>query len=336
MSEIAVEVTRNGIIESVHRADVCIVNSEGKVLFSLGDIDRITFFRSSAKPVILISNMQKGIVEKFNFNHKELAIMASSHSGGEEHIKVLESIAKKIGITRDDLACGIRPPFGKEEMHKLLLSGKEPNELHNNCSGKHMGTLAACIALNYDTSGYEKKEHRVQKDIIKTISEFSNMDTNEIIVGIDGCGFPVYAMPLKNIAYCYANLFNTKFYNGIYSKNQESLYESVKAYPEMIASHERIDSKMIKFSKGKLFGKMGAEGVFCICDYENRIGAAIKIEDGSIRALDPVVCEIIKQANLARLELLNTLSEHHYPEIKTYSGIPSGHLNPIFKLKSHK
>jgi L-asparaginase II len=95
MSEKLVEVIRSGIVESEHFGDIAVVNKNGNLLYYVGNPEQLSFFRSSAKPLILLSHLKKNIHGYFNLTLRELAIMASSHSGGGIHVEVLSGIAKK-------------------------------------------------------------------------------------------------------------------------------------------------------------------------------------------------------------------------------------------------
>ncbi len=333
MSEILVEVIRGNLVESLHRGDICVVNSEGKVINYVGNAEKVTYFRSAAKPIILVSNIQKGIVEEFKFDLKEIAIMASSHSGGKEHIEVLQSIMDKTGITEKSLGCGIRRPFGALENKELFLSGKEATQLHNNCSAKHMGILSACIYSNLDKNNYYIIEHSIQKDILEDISMFSGVEKSKIIIGVDGCSIPVYAIPLKNIALSYCNLCDLNFSNGKYSKSQNYVVSSMTMYPEMVAGHDRIDTLLMKHFGDRLIGKMGSEGVFACGLLKERIGIAIKIEDGNIRAIDPVILELLVQLNIISAKEMDELIDFWKPKILNYKGEFVGEMKAVFKLK---
>jgi L-asparaginase II len=106
MSEILVEVTRGPIVESAHRGDVAIVDSEGKLLYYAGDPYKLTCMRSAAKPVQVLPVILSGAAERFGFTDEEISLMCASHYGESFHIRTLEEILKKIGLGVEDLLCG--------------------------------------------------------------------------------------------------------------------------------------------------------------------------------------------------------------------------------------
>lgn len=333
MTEKLAEVIRNGLVESIHLGNIAVVNTEGQLIRYFGDTEQICYFRSSGKPLILLSHLKKKIKENFNLTLQEIAIMASSHSGGEKHVQTLLSIAKKLGVEKNDITCGIREPYGLKEKFELYGTGKKPTQWHNNCSGKHLANIAACKVMGWPIEGYSDFEHPVQQDILETICEFSSYPKEKIHIGVDGCGVPVFGVPLKNMALAYARIFDTSVLNGKYKEEQKLLYDAIIKHPDMVAGEDRLDTELIRETSGDHFGKMGADGVFCIHVHSKGLGIAIKVQDGGVRAVDPVVVEALKQLGTLSDEIIEKLKEYHYPPVQTWSGTRVGFINPVFKLK---
>jgi L-asparaginase II len=333
MSEKLVEVMRSGIVESVHFGDIAVVNKNGGLLYYAGNPEQAGFFRSSAKPLILLSHLLKNIHVHFNLTLRELAIMASSHSGGSRHIQVLLSIAKKLGVRESDLTCGVREPFGEKERYELYKTGKEPGQFHNNCSGKHLGNIAACKAAGFSWDSVYDPSHPVQLDVKALISDFCGLPADLVYVGVDGCGVPVFGVPLKNMALAYSRIFDTGFMNGKYADVQKLLHKAVTQNPDMIASDDRIDTQLNRLTGGDHFGKMGSDGVFCVHVHSKGIGIALKIRDGSIRAVAPAVIETLVQLKTLPSGIAEMFKDFHYPPVKTWSGKVIGRITPVFTLK---
>ncbi|MBP7175535.1 MAG: asparaginase [Thermoclostridium sp.] len=327
-----IELTRNGMVESVHDGNVAVVQENGTLTHFLGDPEQICYFRSSAKPFIVLSHLAKKIHKAFGFTLKEIAIMASSHSGGKQHVETLMSIAGKLGVQESDINCGVREPYGNNEKFELYGSGVLPSQWHNNCSGKHLGFIAACKVMGWPLDNYWDISHPIQQDILACIAEFSDTPKESIHIGIDGCGVPVFGVPLKKMALAYARLFNPDCFNGKYTEAQELLHRAVTEYPEMIAGNGRLDTDLIRMTKGELFGKMGADGVFCVHCHQQGIGIAVKIQDGGIRAVDPVVIETLSQLGILQKEMLEKMNHYHYPSVMTWTGKIIGLINPVFQL----
>lgn len=51
MSEVLTKIYRGNLIENIYRGNIAIVNTRGKITFSVGDSEKITYWRSTAKPI---------------------------------------------------------------------------------------------------------------------------------------------------------------------------------------------------------------------------------------------------------------------------------------------
>ena len=326
------EVYRGRVLESTHAGSIVAADSKGNILFTLGEPERKTFFHSAAKPLQSIAALEAGAVEKFGFDLKEIAIMMSSHSGQKEHIETLHGIMAKLGINEDTLQCGIHEPLDKEEAKELRAAGLLPTKLHCNCSGKHLSFIAASLTKGLPVEEYHFPDRILQNDVRKVISDFGRLQYEDIITGIDGCSVPVYGMPLVNMAIAYANLCSEDFLDGRYKKSQNYILSAMTMYPEMIAGRDRFDTEAMKFFGDRLITKMGAEGICCIGLVGKGTGIAIKIEDGSARAVEPVALETLLQMKILSQDEAVKLEKHRKPQILSHKGEKIGEVVADFKL----
>lgn len=333
MPEKLVEMIRSGLVESIHEGNIVVAAFNGNVIYELGDSNRVTYFHSSAKPIQGIAMLEAGIAEKFGLDLKEIALMISSHSGEKEHIEVLKSLMKKIGVGEEALECGIADPVSKDVLKELFSVGLSITKLHCNCSGKHLGFIAASKAMGYPPEGYHKADHPMQRSVGKVVAEFSGAKPDLITNGIDGCSVPVYGIPLKNMAISYANLCNPGFMGGKYNKSQNYITSAMTMYPEMIAGKGRIDTELMKRCGSRVLGKIGAEGVYCAGILGKGIGVAIKIEDGSSRAVGPAIMELLLQLKVITGDEAESMKEFWNPPVLNNKGEVTGEIKPVFKLK---
>src|SRR5690606_32287568 len=77
-----------------------------------------------------------------------------------------------------------------------------------------------------------------------------------------------------------------------------ALSEAIAAEPYYLAGSERFDTRLIEVTEGKVIGKMGAEGVFALTLPGQGLGLALKVADGSERALYPAVTEVLRQLDI--------------------------------------
>jgi len=328
-----VDVIRASTVECSHRGDMVVVNSGGEVLYKLGDPEHLTFLRSASKPLQAIAALELGIAQEYNLDLKDIALILSSHSGEKQHIEALKGLMKKIGVDEDALRCGVHEPLNKDAASELAASGRLPSKLHCNCSGKHLGQIAASKLKGMPVESYYKPEHGIQADIQKVISDFSGFPVENIIKGIDGCGVPVYGVPLKNMALAYANLCDAKFMDGKYNKSQNYVIGAMTMYPEMVGGTGRFDTELMKNFGDRVIGKFGDEGVYCVGLPGKAVGLALKIEDGNGRAVGPAILETLLQMEVIRKDEIERMKTFWNTETLNHKGEKVGEIRAVFKIR---
>jgi len=328
-SEPVARVIRGETVESVHFGSIAVVDSDGKLLYSLGDPYFITYLRSSAKPFQAIAVVESGAAKAFDLTPAEIAIIAGSHSGEEKHIETVRSILEKIGLGLEHLKCGIQTPIG--------LSDSVPNPeekytvLHHNCSGKHAGMLAMAKFKNLPVEDYISPTHPVQELITRTISEICAYPVDKIGIGIDGCSVPVHALPLYNMAYGFARLVTPNSFSPAKAQAVSLVYMAMMDHPDMVGGTGRFDTVIAETKGEKIVAKAGAEALECFALPDRNWGAAVKIIDGSKRALFPVTIELIYKLGVRAKS--DDIVKFHRPVIKNWRDIEVGRIEPGFEIK---
>ena len=105
-----VEALRGGIVESLHRGAVAIVDADGAVHTALGDIDRPIFPRSAVKVLQALPLVASGAADKLQLTDEELSLACASHGGEERHVKTAMSMLAKAGVDFQSLECGTQWP----------------------------------------------------------------------------------------------------------------------------------------------------------------------------------------------------------------------------------
>lgn len=298
MTYFRVLIKRGDLIESSHEAKCLVKNSNFKILLSTNNDKDLVYPRSSIKIFQALPLIISDAHNKFNLNLMNLAIACSSHCGELQHIRVLTDWINKIGLSFNSLKCGTHNPLNLESSNRLLLSGNMPTQLHNNCAGKHLAMLTGCLANKMQYKNYIKFNHPYQKLIRNSLEYFMNSKINKRCIGIDGCSAPQYAFSITSLANSMVNLAMTKNNNSIYSDPVKLLLKAIIKFPELIGGKNRFDTEVIKHTKGKIFCKGGAEGVFLFSDISKNIGGIIKVIDGNERAVPPIAMKIFKKLNL--------------------------------------
>jgi L-asparaginase II len=331
MKEDAVIAYRNNVVESIHRVAVALVDSSGKLLYSTGDPSFITFLRSSAKPFQAVPVVESGAAEAFGFSQKEIAIIAGSHNGERKHVRVVQSILKKIGLNKSYLQCGTHVPHYYTALG-LIPPKKKFSPLEHNCSGKHAGMLAICVYKGWNLKNYLDPKHPVQKLDLKTISELCEYPEKKIGIGIENCGAPTFALPLRNMAIGFAKLRSFRSKREILSQSLQVVADSMWKYPDMVSGRGRLDFVLAVASKGNILSKGGAEALHCSVVLDKGYGLAVKIMDGSGRAIAPAAIEVYKQLGVLNRNQLRELANFYLPPVYNHRKKKVGFLKAEFKL----
>ena len=342
VAEPLVEVRRGAITESRHRGHVTIVNPDGTIVFYLGAPETVTFLRSSAKPFQAVPLLVSGAADHFGFTDEEVALACASHNGEPIHTKLAASMLQKIGLGPEALKCGVHEPYSPAAAAELKAHGESPTVLHNNCSGKHAGMLAVAKHLGAPIETYTSADNPVQLAVAHIISQFSGVPVEDLAVGIDGCGVPVFGMTVKAIALAFARLISPP--DNFDQTTRDACARIVKvmtAYPELIGgTTDRLDTEVMKAAPGRLVSKVGAEGVYSAGilpseRWPNGLGLALKIEDGDDhRARPTVVIEALRQLGVLEDESLDAVARYAFFPVKNRLGDIVGEVRASFKLRT--
>jgi len=248
---------------------------------------------------------------------------------------------RKIGLDESSLKCGVHVPFSAEVARELARNQKQPSVLQNNCSGKHAGMLALAIQLGVPSETYDEWTNPVQQEIGKAVSQFSNVSQGNIVIGIDGCGAPVFGMPVKAMALMYARLVSPPADFDFGLRNAcTRIVNAMIEFPEMIGgTTDRLDTELIRAGRGRLISKIGAEGVYTVgvlpCEeWPSGLGLALKIEDGDDqRARPPAVIEALLQLGVLANQDLKTISGYAPTPITNRRGERVGEARAGFTLE---
>jgi L-asparaginase II len=284
---------RGASVESRHRVHIVVVNGAGETVHRWGNPELTLFPRSAVKLIQASAWVSRGFALKGKVSTEGLALACASHEGEAEHVKEVAAWLARIHATEADLECGAHYPYSVRAAHALVRAGKMPSQLHNNCSGKHAGFLTFCRECDWETLNYSSYDHPVQAAIRQTFSEFFGLDAAKVPWGVDGCGIPTYALPLQNIAAGIGKLADPRALSAPLGEAVRTLNAALAAKPHYIGGTDSFCTKVIAESKGKVFAKMGAEGVYAAWIPQLGLGLAMKSEDGSPRAPEVALVAVL-------------------------------------------
>jgi L-asparaginase II len=282
MDALHVLVRRRGVVEARHRVHAVAV-SDGRIVAAAGDPGLVCFLRSSAKPLQALPLARA----REDVDDRDLAIASASHLADDDQLEAVRALLAKAPAGEDELECG-------------LEGGRPPSPLHHNCSGKHAGMLALCRARGWESRGYRRAEHPLQRLLLAEVAAAAELRREVIPTAVDGCGVVTFAMPLERMA-------------GIFARFEQldggaRVAAAMQAYPDLIRGPDSPDSVLMRTLVGWT-AKGGAEGLLCAAG-PGGLGVALKAEDGGGRATGPAVAAFLGELGYPLLAITATPLEN--------------------------
>ncbi|MFL5640983.1 MAG: asparaginase [Chloroflexota bacterium] len=329
---------RNGIEESVHRGDIVEVDVGGRVIRQLGDPDRLVTLRSAVKPFALLALIETGGIKEFDLEPAELAVMASSHSGEDLHVRTLQSLYRRAGVSQTHLGNGSEgAPLDALTAARLARDGEKPGPIRHMCSGAHTVFLLLSRLNGWDPTDYWQPSHLSQVLLRDTVARVFATTPAKLRIAIDGCGIETFAFPLRDVARAYAMLADPP---GIPSADPRAelagsltiVRDAMLANPELVGGrHDRLDTSLMKAAPGRIVSKGGAEALRGVgilpgprtgTSIATASGMAVTIEDGDGygRGSWAVSVEALRQAGALDPAAVRELARYHRPTIRDPHG----------------
>ncbi len=322
---------RGEVVEGERYGHIAVVDSGGRLVASVGDPTHRTYLRSAAKPFQALALVLSGAMETFGFEEKELALACASHGGEPAHVETARGMLAKIGLDEGALECGAHEPLSAAAAEALRAAGVAATAIHNNCSGKHAGMLAACRARGFATAGYHRPEHPLQKEILGHVAAFTGLPTGEIRIGIDGCSVPCFGVPVERMALAYARLARGGAGDS-YAAAAARIRAAMTRHPEMVAGRGRVSTEVMMEFPGRILSKGGAQGVLCGAALEEGLGYAIKMVDGFKEHMGLVLARLVAELGIPGVsEAIRGEGRFAAPQTN-HKGEPVGGVEAVFQL----
>ena len=302
LGEVLAEVTRSGVVESVHSGHVVLLNADGSILFQLGDPTLDIYSRSSLKSIQASAMVRAGL----DIEPRLLALVCASHAGMPMHQQGTQAVLAKAGLDEYSLQCILDRPLDEE-----LRRHAEPTRLAMNCSGKHSGMLATCVINGWPTANYLDATHPLQLAIKAEVESMSGERVS--VTSVDGCGAPLFLFSLLGLARAVRNLTISA------DPVHQSVVAACRDFPEMVSGPGRLTTRMMQNIPG-LFMKEGAEAVNVASMPDGRT-LAIKISDGGQRAMPAVTAAALLKFGI---------DAHETPVDVLGAGLPIGTIRASY------
>jgi L-asparaginase II len=283
--EVLAEVVRSGLVESRHRGVIVRVDAAGEVVWSVGDPGVVIFPRSSNKPIQALGMLRAGLP----LDGRLLAIASASHSGEPFHLDAVREILALAGLDESALQTPQSYPLDPKVHADYLRAGGRRAAICMDCSGKHAAMLLTCVTNGWPTDTYLDPAHPLQVVITETFTELT--DGPPVTIGTDGCGAPLLATPLVQLARAIGSIAR-----GAAGSLEARLVAAMTAHPEYVSGSHRAELRLMRAFPG-LLAKSGAESVYVVAQPDGS-AYALKIEDGGERPLYAVMARALELAGL--------------------------------------
>ena len=287
-----VELWRGERLESLHQGHAVICDASGAIVEAWGNPEALIYPRSSAKMIQALPLIESGAAD--GLTDKQIALACASHQGAAIHVDAVSKWLADMDLSEADLRCGTREPHDIEERNRLICTGDSACQIHNECSGKHTGFLM----LNKHLGGgpdYIDPDHIVQRTFRQAFEDITGEESPGY--GIDGCSAPNYATSITGLARAMSAFASAEETNAR-GKAMVKLRHAMATQPEMVAGETRACTELMRAMGGKVAIKTGAEAVFVAILPEQKLGIALKILDGGIRASEAAMTGLLARAGV--------------------------------------
>lgn len=274
-------VRRSGLIESRHFGSIVALAPDGSTLLELGDPDAVILPRSTVKPLQALACLTAGA----QLAGPELAIAAGSHTGEDEHVRVVRELLARAGLGDDALGCPVDRPEDEGTFERLVRAGEPRARVRMNCSGKHAAMLLATAANGWDTAGYLDTAHPLQQHVRATMAELTGVPVAHDAV--DGCGAPLFATTVRGVARAFGRLVQADP-----GTPERAVADAMRAHPFYVGGTGHQNSALMEGVPGAL-AKGGAEGVIGVATADGT-AVSMKIVDGSPRATTLIALRVLE------------------------------------------
>ena len=308
-SEPLAVVTRSGFPESVHLGAAVVMDADGVELHRIGDPARLVYPRSALKPFQTVAAQRAGA----RFSDEQSVIVSSSHSGTARHIALVRDVLGTAGLDESALQTPESWPSSAEAARDRAREGLGPARVAMNCSGNHAGMLAGSVAAGWSVDDYLDPDHPIHALAATAIAEYGR--TRPSHRGVDGCGGPVWAIPLTALADGYRRLF----------ADHPTLAAAVRSFPDLIEGPGMPTTRAV--ATLDVVAKAGAEGVFAAVA-RNGAAVAVKVLDGSARAAAAVAVALLAASDAVDREAAEAFLDDPALTV-TGGGVPVGGIRVL-------
>jgi L-asparaginase II len=291
---VLVEAVRGEFVERRHRGAYAVCRPDGDVIEAAGDVERMFLPRSSINLFQALPLIESGAADARRLDTRRLALACASHQGSSRHAATAAQWLNEMGLGERHLMCGPQIPNDGPTRRALRDTGQPPSQLHNNCSGKHVGFLTAALHMGAPVEGYVDRDNPVQKAAHDAFCEACGEDA-PLGWAVDGCSAPNFAARLSRLAAAAARAARPEegFGPGVRARAAARLRDAMMAHPFEVAGEGRACTELMEAAAGRAAIKTGAEGCFIAILPQAGLGIALKIDDGDTTAAECAMAALL-------------------------------------------
>ena len=307
-------------MESMHRGAWVLVDPNGEILDGQGDPNQGVFGRSSTKSFQAVPLITSGAADAFGLGSEALALAMASHSGEEIHVSRVSATLATLGLRESDLGHGESPAWFDPPWAPR-------RKLTHGCSGKHAAFLAVARHLGQAPESYLDPDSAGQTLVRQSVLQLTGVAEEDVFVEIDGCSAPTFRLPLQALATGIARVSNPGAMPSVVADACRRLTDAAGAHPELVGGTvQRFDTDLMKATKGRLFSKMGAEGVVLIGAVGGGAGLSITIDDGAYRGFHALALAVLHRNGLLTTHELQQLEFWSSRVLRNAAGDQTGRV----------
>ncbi len=175
-----------------------------------------------------------------------------------------------------------------------------------------------------DPSNYGDFDHPLQQALRKKLSEVYALDLDQTPWGIDGCGIPTSAVSLKTMVFALSRF-------ALRPAGQQIL-RAIAQEPDLVSGDGGFCTEVTRKTKGRIFAKTGAEGVFTALDSDQGLFFALKVRDGASRASYAGIANLLREQGCFSRDEVDFFKEFLNPPIKNWAGAIVGEMKADLSL----
>lgn len=292
-------VVRGDLVESMHLGHLVVLAPDGTVRLALGNPEAEIWPRSSVKPVQALAMLDHGL----DLPDRLLALVAASHNGEPTHREGVREILARARLgpatlrNTPDMPLHAPSAFAWQVAdHVAEGDGPGPAPIAQNCSGKHAGMLATCVAAGWDRESYLDVAHPLQVAIRERLTRSTDVEPTHVTV--DGCGAPLFSTTVSGLARAFGRIAVAP--DRFPGSSESRVALAMNRYPEMVGGDGRDVTLAMRAVPG-LIAKDGADGVYG-AGLPDGSAIAFKVLDGGLRPRPAILAAALRVAGAADVE----------------------------------